>query len=110
VTPEGERLDRFLSGAIDELKTKGTMPEVGGKKLAGDFGSMLSDVRKMIDEAKLGLAGAVTELTTEIKTSKLVEKALREETAAVRKAFGEMLGNAPPSDDDAEITPVKPEG
>lgn len=78
------------------------MPEAGGKKLAGEFGGMLADVRKMIDEAKIGIAGAITELVTEVKAGKQVERAIRDEAATVRKAFGEMLGNNPPETADEE--------
>lgn len=77
------------------------MPEVGGKKLATEFGGMLAGVRKMVDEAKLGIAAAVTELVTEVKSGKQVETALRAEAAEVRKAFGEVLGNAPPETETA---------
>lgn len=88
---------------LDEVEAA-AMPEIGGKRLAGELGGMLADVRKMVDEAKLGLAGAVTELVTEIKSGKEVERAIRAEAAEVRKAFGEVLGNAPPTD------PPRPNG
>lgn len=75
------------------------MPEVGGRKLAGEFGEMLAGVRKMVDETKLGIASAVTALTTELQGGKEIERQLLAEAAEVRKAFGEVLGNRPPPDE-----------
>lgn len=86
------------------------MPEIGGKRLAGDFGAMLADVRKMVDEAKLGIAGAITELSTEIQSGKEVERAIRAEAAAVREAFGSVLGNNPPADQEQPRPPTPPNG
>jgi hypothetical protein len=84
------------SRRLDELlKPEGKeMPEIGGKKLAGEFGQMLSDLRKQMDEMKLSLAAAVTELTEEVKAGKQVEQAIRQEAAVVRETFGGVLGNA----------------
>lgn len=83
------------------------MPEVGGKRLAGEFAGMLSDVRKAVDEIKLEVAGAVTELMTEIQAGKSVAKAIRAEADEVRQAFGTVLGNAPPAE---ESPPARPNG
>lgn len=74
------------------------MPEIGGSKLAGEFGGMLADVRRMMDEVKLDIGAAVTELATEIQAGKDVAKAIRAEATEVRRAFGSVLGNAPPAD------------
>ena len=84
------------------------MPEVGGRRLAGEFGSMIADVRKLVDEAKLGLAAAVTEFATEIKAGKEVERALRAEARAVREAFGSVLGNNPPAEEAIPASPSLP--
>lgn len=78
------------------------MPEIGGKKLAGELGAMLQDVRRLVDEVRLDVAGAATELASEIRGGKDVAKALRAEAAEVRKAFSEVLGNQPPADDEGE--------
>lgn len=80
------------------------MPEVGGGKLAGEFGGMMADVRRMIDETKLDIAAAVTELTTEVQAGKQVAKAIRAEAAQVRQAFGSVLGNAAPDEANSETT------
>lgn len=70
------------------------MPELGGKKLAGDIGGMLADVRRSIESAKAGLAGAVTEMIEEVEGLKHVEAAVREETKAIRDMKTSILGNA----------------
>jgi hypothetical protein len=90
------RLDDVLKEAIE-------MPEIGGKKLSGEFGEMLAGVRRMIDETKLDIAAAVSELTTEVRGGKQVAKALREEAAHVRSAFGAVLGNDPGAAEDKGI-------
>ena len=83
-------LDRALARPLGEVR----MPEIGGKKLSDDIGGMLADVRKTIDEAKIGLAGAVTELTEEVNGLKHVETAIRGEAKAVRDMKASILGNA----------------
>lgn len=70
------------------------MPEIGGKKMVGEIGGMLADVRKLIDDAKLGIAGAVTELVDEVKDLKNIETAIRGEAKAVRDMKTSILGNA----------------
>lgn len=72
------------------------MPDVGGRKLAGEFGNMLAELRKTMDETKLEIAAAVTEVQSELATGKEVAKALRAEADDVRQAFGAVLGNNPP--------------
>lgn len=89
-----------------------TMPEIGGKKLATDFGSMMADVRKSIDTAKETVAVAVRELQGEITTGAVNSaKAIRVEAAAVRAGFGELLGNGAPAEEtvtvgSSEVGPV----
>ena len=81
------------------------MPEVGGKKLAGDFSGMMADLRKSVDAAKETVHSAVVELKTEIESGAAsAVKALRDEANEVRKGFGELLGNGPP----IEITKEHP--
>ena len=74
------------------------MPELGGKTLAGNVKAMLGDLRKKIDDAKINVASAVTELQSEIASADAVARQLRDEADAVREAFGEVLGNNPPED------------
>ena len=81
------------------------MPEVGGKRLAADFGAMLADLRRGLDEAKTGIAKAIGELTAEVQSGKEIEKAIRSEAAEVRKAFGEILGNSPPAEPEPQSRP-----
>ena len=84
-------LDSVLKEAIE-------MPEIGGKRLSGEFGSMIAGVHKLMDETKLEIAAAVTELTEEVRGGKQVAAAIRQEAAHVRNAFGGVLGNKPPDD------------
>jgi hypothetical protein len=84
------------------------MPELGGKKLAGEFGGLLAGVRKLVDEAKLGIAAAITELTSEIQSGKEVERAIRAEAQVVRDAFAEVLGNSPPAAAEQSPSPPHP--
>lgn len=88
-----KRLDGFLKQAKDEI-----MPEIGGKKLAGQFGDLLASLRKASEDAKTELAAAGAEFVTEVANVKKVTKTIRDETAEVRKAFGEILGNNPPEE------------
>ena len=81
------------------------MPEVGGKRLAADFGAMLADLRRGLDEAKSGIGRAISELTSELESGKEIEKAIRSEAAEVRKAFGEILGNNPPAEPEPQARP-----
>lgn len=74
------------------------MPEIGGKKLAADFSSMMATVRRSIDASKQTIADAVNELQTEIEQGGAeAAKAIKAEAAEVRKGYAELLGNAPPS-------------
>lgn len=83
------------------------MPEVGGKRLAADFGAMLADLRALVDEVKNDVGAAVQELAGEVRSGKDVAKAIRAEAAEVRKTFGDVLGNRAPKD---EPDPTKPQG
>jgi vacuolar-type H+-ATPase subunit C/Vma6 len=69
------------------------MAEIGGKRMVGEIGALLDDVRKSIADAKLGITGAVTELVEEVKDLKNIETAIRGETAAVRDLKTSVLGN-----------------
>ena len=102
MTPAGARLDGFLARTIVELKG-GTMPELGGKRLAGELVSGIrASVGKAMDESKLQIAGAVTELVIEIRDgTKQVVKAVQAEAMAVRGEFSDIIGNAQAAADDA---------
>lgn len=76
------------------ILTKALMPEIGGKKLAETFTGSFGDVRKMLEEARLSMAGAVTELMVETRRVGESEKIVRGETAALKKMNDDVLGNA----------------
>jgi hypothetical protein len=83
-------LDRALSRPLEER-----MPEIsGGHKLIGDLGDLFADLRKTVEEAKLGIVGAASELVEEVKELKHVETAIRGETKSVRDFKTKVLGNA----------------
>lgn len=83
---KSKTLDRLLSG-------EKPMPEIGGKALGGFVRESLADLKKQLDALKIDAAGAITELSSEIKNGNEGVKRIREETAAVRTAFSEILGN-----------------
>jgi hypothetical protein len=98
VTPAGEKLDRMLSEAIAQFggakpREVAKMPEIGGKSLAAQVRLGLVDLKKQIDDLKLDSAAALTELATEIANGKEGVKRIRAETAEVKSAFAEILGN-----------------
>lgn len=71
------------------------MPDqLGGKKLVGELGGILASVRKTVEDARIGIAGAASELMEEVRDLKTVETAIRSETQAVRAFKTEVLGNA----------------
>lgn len=89
------------------IKRGNGMGELGGKKLATDFGSMMADVRKAIDAAKGTVADAVRELKGEITAGAVQSaKAIRAEATAVRAGYAELLGNAGGQDDETETQPL----
>jgi|FreactTroBogLake_1042271.scaffolds.fasta_scaffold80942_2 hypothetical protein len=76
------------------------MPEIGGKRLAADFSSMMADVRRSIETSKSTLAAAIKELQIEIEEGGAeAAKAIKAEAAEVRKGYEQLLGNNPPSED-----------
>lgn len=86
------------------------MPQdLGGKRLVGELGGMFDQVRKAVADAKLGVAAAVSECITEVEGIKQVEKAIREETAAIRTFKSDMLGNAIGGENQEE-PPAEPTG
>lgn len=69
------------------------MPEIGGKSLAGQLTAGLAGLKKELDALKTDAAGAVMEFQDELRNGREGVKRLRSESAEVRKAFGEILGN-----------------
>jgi hypothetical protein len=87
---KSEELDRALRRPLEV-----SMPEIsGGNQLIGDLGTLFADLRKTVEEAKLGIAGAASELVDEVKGLKNIETALRGETQSVRDFKTKVLGNA----------------
>jgi hypothetical protein len=82
-------LDRHLAKSVEN-----PMADLGATKLMGELGGLFEDVRKTLEEAKLGIAGAASELMSEVKDLKVVETALRAETKSVRDFKTKLLGNA----------------
>ena len=83
-------LDRALSRPLEF-----SMPEIGGTtKFTGELGSMFDGIRKAMDDAKMGIAGAASELVEEVKGLNVIETALRKETDGVRQFKVKLLGNA----------------
>ncbi len=69
--------------------------EVSGV-LGGSLSGILSDVRKAVDDVRLDIAGAASELVEEVRAGKQIARALRTEAANVRAEYATILGNAPP--------------
>ena len=69
------------------------MPEIGGKSLANDVRIGLAGLKKKLEALRLDAAAAVNELATEITNGEEGVKHIRSETAEVRAAFAEILGN-----------------
>ena len=95
------------SRALDELLARPLgekMADDGNLKLTGEVSGLLggslkgvlADVRKAVDEVRLEIAGAASELVEEVKTGKQIARALRSEAANVRAEYATILGNAPP--------------
>lgn len=76
---------------------------IGGKKIAGDIvGGLKGEVAKAMDDCRLQIAGAVTELVNEIKDgTKQVVRAVHSEADGVRREFAEIVGNAEFAAEDA---------
>lgn len=75
------------------------MPEIGGSgKMVGELAAMFeglrTDLKKVVDEAKLDVAAAGAELVEEVRGLKAMAPALRAETKAVRDFKTQILGNA----------------
>lgn len=87
---KSRRLEQVLA---EPLKDK-TMADIGAKKMIGEIGGLLEGVRKVVDDAKIGLTGAASELMIEVKGLKAVETLIRTETASVRQMKTDLLGNA----------------
>jgi hypothetical protein len=84
-------LDKVLASP---LQNGAKMAEIGGKKLVGELGGIFDQIRKVVEEAKLGVAAAASELMVEAQGVKAIETAIRSETKAVRDFKAQVLGNA----------------
>lgn len=84
------------------------MPEIGGKRLAGGLGSLFSDLRKKAEAARERVMAAGAELHTELDAMAGVEKAIKDETLAVRAAVNDILGNDRGESAAAEPPQTKP--
>jgi hypothetical protein len=93
VTPSGADINHQFDAAVEKLRGGPKMPEIGGKSLAAQVRVGLAGLKKQLDELKLDAAGALTELSTEIANGKEGVKRIRAETAEVKAAFSEILGN-----------------
>jgi hypothetical protein len=85
----GAELDRHLARSIKEF----AVPEIGGKSLANDVRIGLAGLKKKLEALRLDAAAAVNELATEINNGEEGVKRIRSETAEVKVAFAEILGN-----------------
>lgn len=96
-----EKLDAHLAATINQLKGVKRVPEIGGKALAEEVRIGLGTLKQQLAELRLDAAGALTELSSEIQNGQAGVKRIREETAAVKAAFAEILGNeqAAPADE-----------
>lgn len=84
-------LDRLLASPLKD----GTMPEIGGGgKMIGEIEGLFDDIRRAVEEAKLGIAGAGAELMTEVRGMKAIETKIRAETKSVTDFKTRLLGNA----------------
>lgn len=88
---KSEELDRALAASVKEI----SMADIGGsRQLGSELGGLFADVRKVVAEAKTGIAAAAAELMTEVRGLKQVETAIRAETQSVREMKTSLLGNA----------------
>lgn len=82
-----------LGIAAGKQIARNDMPEIGGKSLAADVKIGLAGLKQEIAELRMSAAGAITELKSEIVNGKEGVKRIQAETAAVKDAFAEILGN-----------------
>ena len=78
----------------ENLKMSSEISGAIGASLAG----VLAEVRKAVEETRLEIAGAASELVTEVRAGKQIARALRTEAANVRADYAKILGNAPPAE------------
>ena len=97
------KLDTLLASTIREGRI---MPEVGATKLSGSIADIMAGVRAKMDEARLEVTAAASELVAEVSGYSDVAKALRKERDQVRADVDALLGNNPPAETDT-TTEVK---
>ena len=99
---KSRELDRVLRIPLKEER----MPEIGGSgKMLGTLDGIFEGVRKAVEEAQLGVAGAASELMTEVRGLKAVETALRAETKSVLDFKTKLLGNALAGENEDQTAP-----
>jgi len=83
------------------------MPEIGGKKFAEDFKTMLqNEVAKAFSDGRRILQDATDELTQTIREQSAgAARVIRAEAQTVREAFTPTTGNNPPEVE--EVDPTK---
>jgi hypothetical protein len=108
VTPEGERLHKFLSAILDSEPGRGVkMAEVGGKSFASEMLARVKAARAKMDELKLRGAAAVTGFQQETADAERGIKQIEDEIIELRQFNNDMLGNRPPADVETK-TETKP--
>lgn len=86
---KSQALDRALTRPLGE-----TMPEVGGRSLAGGLRSMMDGVRQAADAAQKQIADELRGMADDIKqNSEIAVRKIRDERAETNKAFSDLLGN-----------------
>lgn len=82
------------------------MPDLGGKKFAEDFKTMLQkEIANAFAEGQQIIKEATAELTEEIKAqSRGAARVIRAEAQTVREAFQPTTGNNPPEGEGEEKT------
>jgi hypothetical protein len=64
---------------------------------------MRAQVAKAMDEVRLDIAAATTELVTEIKDGAKVARAIRAEAMEVRSQWGQVIGNAEEAAEESRV-------
>lgn len=99
MTPAGEKLDQFLTQAVNDLGGK-DMPEIGAKASIGSIKGLLAEVKSVAEAAKNDVASALKAMAADIEANgKLVAQKVRQEHEETMAAFNELLGNERAGDD-----------
>lgn len=109
MTPEGERLDRFLGETIGDLKQ---MPEIGSRSAVTSVKAARELIKRAAEEAALSLVQRSAEMADEIKANaQLVRQKMEGEHTETMAVLNEWLGNDHPGavDDEPRQPPPLPE-